>query len=177
MRNFKFCTFIGFSLPCHLRRTNKSAKFEIVKPFCFMFRISKWTCFHQNAQYTEGIFVIRPENILFCRHVHAHFSLEILQDVTFKGLKSVSFSRACRRPPQLPHHPPSAPGSCPPRHSRENWPWLWRSRKSNKRWKSKNVHGWSELSLSLCAVLCVPYAGEAYFGNKCMFHQVNKHIW
>ena len=142
--------------------------------FAFFFALASEHAFIKTHN-TEGRFVIRPENILFCRRAHAHFSLEVLQDVALKGLKSVWFSHACRRPPQLPHHPPSVPGSCPPRHSRENWPWLWRSRKSNKHWKSKNVHSWSELSLSLCAVLCVPYVGVG-FGNKCMFHQVNKHI-
>ena len=40
------------------------------------------------AQNTESRFVILVglENILFCRRVNAHFSLEILHDVAAKGL-------------------------------------------------------------------------------------------
>ena len=34
---------------CHLKTTNKSAKFQILKPFCLLFRTGMWNDFHQNA--------------------------------------------------------------------------------------------------------------------------------
>lgn len=43
--------YLSLSLPCHLKTTNESAKFQFLKPFCCLFRISMWKDFHQNAQH------------------------------------------------------------------------------------------------------------------------------
>ena len=88
---------------CHRRTTNKCAKFEIVKPLSFLFRVSKWTDFDQNAQHWKQI-CYRAENILLCRRAHAHFSPEIWLDVAVMRLTchhtaSCQLTAASQQPP------------------------------------------------------------------------------
>ena len=68
---------LTFSLPwCHLKTANKSVKFEVLKQFLSLFRISTWKdSFHHNAQYWKW-FVVGPENILLFGGVSVHFSAQ-----------------------------------------------------------------------------------------------------
>jgi len=69
------------SLPwCHVKTTDKSAKFETLKPLWFPFRQGMWTDFHQNAQHSKQMCYMWPENGLILRCV------EVLQAGAVKGL-------------------------------------------------------------------------------------------
>ena len=91
-----FLVTLTLSLPrCHLKTANKSVKFEIHKSFFFFFffHLSQW---HERISVKmhniENRFVIRPENILFCRLVRARFSPEMLRAVAVKGLNTPSLN-------------------------------------------------------------------------------------
>ena len=60
-------------------------KFEIVMPFLFFSALAFEHTFIKTHNMESGS-VTGPENILFCRCVHAHFSPVIWQDVAVKGL-------------------------------------------------------------------------------------------
>ena len=47
---------LTLSLPCHLKTTNESAKFYILKPFYFIFCESMWKDFYQKAQVSNLVF-------------------------------------------------------------------------------------------------------------------------
>ena len=57
------------SMPwCHLKTTNKSMKFETLKPFCFLFCNGMWKNFHQNAQHWKYIRYKTGNYIVFEAH-------------------------------------------------------------------------------------------------------------
>ena len=66
--------------------TNKSVKFETIKPFLSSF--SHWHVkgFSSKRDSTESRCVIGPENVLSAGHVRAAFCPEILQAGAVKGL-------------------------------------------------------------------------------------------
>ena len=67
----------SLSLPwCHLKRTNKSPKFETLMPFLFC--TSMWKDFHQNVPYWKHIWQSTGKYIIL-RHTWALFSPNILQ--------------------------------------------------------------------------------------------------
>ena len=54
IQSFRRFSLLTPSLPwCHLKTTNKSAKFEILKPFRFIFWSGTWVDFHQNVQHSK----------------------------------------------------------------------------------------------------------------------------
>ena len=80
------------SLPwCHLKTTNKEAKFEMLSLFAIFFALACERIFIETHS-TENRFVIRLETILFLRRVNASFSPEILQAGAVNGLKHTCWS-------------------------------------------------------------------------------------
>ena len=70
--NWKYVVMVTLSPPwCRLKTTNKSAKSEILMPFGFLFPISTWKDFHQNAQY---FFFYSTKKYAVCRHICANFT-------------------------------------------------------------------------------------------------------
>ena len=63
---------------CHLKTTSKRVKFQILKHFSFLFRITRDRVGIKTLR-TESTFVTGPEKCTVCRRVRALFSPEILQ--------------------------------------------------------------------------------------------------
>ena len=69
---------------CHLKMTNKSAKFETVNCFCLLFRTGMEKDFHRNTQHWKWCY--RGAKYTVCMCVHASFSPTILQAWAVMGL-------------------------------------------------------------------------------------------
>ena len=73
------------SLPwCHLKMANENAKFETLKPSCFLFCTGMWKDFHQNIYHWKHI--LKAGKYAF-RCIRTSFSPEVLQAGAGKGLK------------------------------------------------------------------------------------------
>ena len=70
----------------HLKTTNKSAKYEILKPFLFLFRTGTFIKGFSSKRIALKVDVLRTGKYTVCRHVRASFSPEILQAGAVKEL-------------------------------------------------------------------------------------------
>ena len=82
-----FLRLLTLSLPwCHLKKTGQRVKFQILKSFCFPFRITRERV-GIKTHITESRFVTGPGQYTACRRVRAFFSPENLQASAVKGLR------------------------------------------------------------------------------------------
>ena len=103
--------FNPFTAMMSLEKTNKTVKFQILKHFCFLFRITRErVCIETHR--TESRFVIGPGKYTLCRRVCALFNPEILQAWAAKGLmdrkKSILRLQSNQICPKCPKNPAEA---------------------------------------------------------------------